>query len=1514
FELVKDELVKTKNTEKLNLIDDIKKYIAENKFKNEQDTTNNSAEAQVTEPAKPTTAEPKKEAPAPANEENGDTKVGAVNPEPIVSNKDVDAAINSLKSEKKSAQVLEASKNKKTSAENFDVKSYNTWTAVHNKLTGEDNPLIGEGGFDGAKSAPNEVDKAIQQKAKELKAKTNANNTLLKAQKSDIIDQMTEVQEAMLGENVSPEVRKLIKDNNLSHLNEGWEKRVADLGYDVNDKGQVVFHVKDDGIFKIHVDNIPDAIDEVKKQFPDKVPSASKTNTVPTSKRFTEKQIAANRGSLKKSEQNLNMAKENLTEAKRLNDDKMVKVWDEEVKREQRVYDIASGLYPDEENQPDYDHVPAEGTPYYLNLDGKFVKTKGKPMPNEQGLDLFIHDFAEAGGIGYGVTEGKTGLLLAKGKTEEKAVENAKELLNSKTPAEMQAIIKEKYEAGSKSPRSIVHQQPQTRGVESKTGEGNPESADAKDIEVVITEAAAIVRKAKAVSGGNAEPAGVINEIDDSLSEVDKVLSDAGYTDEPVDAESADSDTSGDKEEPQKTKKQKAKERLDAAKKAFFKAHAKARSLLDPEYFQKGFELMQAYAESGYLKFSEIVKDLAGEIGEELRDVFDSLKSAYFSYAALASDEELSEMEDLNEVRRMKVDDFLNETQTGHEDVFPEEQVVKQAEDIQRSLKKNQDLNPMEKDFANVDLSRLTTPELHEYVKLAAILSVDNQNVPTSDINKFFQDVENRMAGSLPPIPPTGENGDGYEGDDKPKGKVPEKEKLPMASTEELPEQTDAEGKPIAKENYSAMGKFKDIRVRNLEQLKEYGKDIGDMSALRDVRQYATSKSQASIVMKTATDRIIKAVGKDGWGVLRQALVESRLRGIQQRWENWATQIRKSSDHDIDDLFEDGKTSLMYDIIAKLDGYEDDPKPEQTILGMITNEQYDDAREYMSEMFANAANNVAFYDKLSNGKTFDEMVQDGKFVDPKMQEAFDAYKSLMAKPFEESHAANEGIFSDALGPLDTYYPLVPTGADKHFVVTPGNKYRAPENPNNKFATGQGDNYSTALSDLSHRLSNAIRSSNKALAINSLERAGLIAKVTKDSPDQGYINVNGQVYTATKALVQDSRMVTANGKTVTLPARYVLMPTWLYKEVKPIFEDTGSLKDDFSLFGRINNLGIKLMLGGPIEATSHSYRLLGGIVNSMPYMQEWAYKNGILGHAGGLALNNPFVKTFAGMGHILFSDISSDEAMETIQEMAKLGIIPEKTWQKTWSKEFAELSGAKKVPIWDFSPILYGKNSIDLKARVLLYRLTKAMNPDATPEQVVSMQNELGNYTISLQGDLEKFVKKHGLAPFYSFGGAIYRSGIKSVFGLSNLPLTRPSLKDAFTSKLGAEQMAKLATYKMAQLLSAGIVGLVGYWALVYHAQTNKWPWEDKSSKLLKIPFPEKAKNPTTKKLWADKKTGQYPDIDFSFFNPFINRGIRATGLPKAYETHQLGGSTGQAIEAGTIQAINTNLSPYTSSP
>lgn len=746
------------------------------------------------------------------------------------------------------------------------------------------------------------------------------------------------------------------------------------------------------------------------------------------------------------------------------------------------------------------------------------------------------------------------------------------------------------------------------------------------------------------------------------------------------------------------------------------------------------------------------------------------------------------------------------------------------------------------------------------------------------------------------------------------------------SSVEQLPQGKAPDAPAEPKENYSVFGRQKEVFVRNLEQLKQYAKDVMDMASYRAVKKYFTSKAQSSVMFRTAVNKITSLVGKEGWSLLREALIASRLRGIKQRWENWSQNITGRSDDDMETLFEDGKQSMMYNVLHDLDGgIVHDNDPAKTVFGLVSNKEYDAARQYMSDLFSNAAAHVTNMDHFTNGLTFDDMVKDGKFTDPKMQQALEAYQANIEKPLNESHASNDGIFSDAKGPLDTYYPLTPTERPSHLVSsTPA--YKKPINAFNNFATGHSENYSADAADLSTKLARAIRTNNKANAIQALTDAKLIQPVTEDSPDDGTINLSGEIFAARKVKVGDSRMIVQDGNTVHTPSKYALMPDWLYKELRPAFEEDGKF-DEFSLFGKLNNTLVRYQLGGPIEAAGHSMRLLGGLVNSMPFMQEWAYKHGFAGKLGGVIANNYFTKMITGFIKIASTDISSGKALATIQQMAKEGYIPEKTWSKTWSKEYAELTGAKHVGdapftsvkpwkwAWDFSPILYGKRGFDLKARVLMYRLVNAMEPNATPEQHSRMQAQLGEYTRAMQGEIERVVKKHGIAPFFSFASAIYREGVRAVFGSGKLPITRPSIQEAMTTGIGAQQAIRLGGYKAAQLITGGLFSAVGTWIGLYKAQTGKYPWEDEHSKLMRLPFPEWAKNtPLAKTMFFNKKNGEWDDIDMNFFNPYLKRGLMAVGAPKVYETKMLGGTTGQAIEAGQIQALNTAVSPFVNNP
>lgn len=718
-----------------------------------------------------------------------------------------------------------------------------------------------------------------------------------------------------------------------------------------------------------------------------------------------------------------------------------------------------------------------------------------------------------------------------------------------------------------------------------------------------------------------------------------------------------------------------------------------------------------------------------------------------------------------------------------------------------------------------------------------------------------------------------------------------------------IPKEEGETEEPQLRKSYSKLSQLKSYAIRNLEQLKAFSKDIKDFDAYREVRKYATSKSQASVILKTATKGITDLIGKEGWQKMREALVESRLRGIKQRWNDYADQAPAMSNEQTKNAFNDGENGNMYDLVKNLQPLQGEQNPAKFAVSLIASGRYEDARNYLSDVCKQAADNV-----LSLGIPFDDIVKDGEFVDPKMQQALGIYKNLLGKPIQESHASNEGIFSDSLGDLDTYYPLTGENSDKARLVAKGKPFNEPNNIDNRFATGQSDNYSTAVDDLSKKLTSSIKNNNKANALDALKKVGLISEVPHNAPDTQQMQVGNDVWDFVKEKVADERTIVQDGSIINTPSKYVMMPTWLKSELDPVFNSTDEF-DKYSAVGKVMNVVTKIALGGPTEAVAHSYRMLGVITNSVPFMQEWAYKNGILGDAGGYVANNPFVKKWTGLFKILNTDISSDRALRTIQEMSKLGIIPEKTWTKTWSREFAELNGAKAsriklgkldVPnLIDFGPILYGKNSVDLKARVLMYNLTKAMNPDATPEQHVKMQNELGVYTKALQSTVERKIKESGLAPYYTFGSSVYRTALKSVFGANPLPTS------------GAGQFAR---YKAAQLLTNGVIGSVASWALVYHSQTGNWPWEDEGSKLGRLPFPEALKNDLTAKYFTDAN-GNYKDINMmAINNPIVEKGMRVIGAEKAYETNQLGGGTGNTAESAGTQALNTVVSPFTSSP
>jgi len=678
------------------------------------------------------------------------------------------------------------------------------------------------------------------------------------------------------------------------------------------------------------------------------------------------------------------------------------------------------------------------------------------------------------------------------------------------------------------------------------------------------------------------------------------------------------------------------------------------------------------------------------------------------------------------------------------------------------------------------------------------------------------------------------------------------------------------------KKNYSNFDAFKDWLGYNLNQIKKYNPEINDK-----IVKYASSIAQTSTIIKRAANNIIKEVGNKGWEELRKALVESRLIGTRDRWGKMSEDIKTTSDEDLNNAFNNGLKDLLKNIEPKL-GEKDIV---QTGQKFITDDDYDGLKNYLSDVFKECQNNVASV-SFEGGRNFDEIISD-----PKIQKAKQTYKDLIEKPIAENHAANEGIFSDALGPLDTYYPLVPLDSEGKRLGGKFKPFKKPLNISNTFATGLGENYLTSFESLHNKLNSAIRTNNLGDLIYSLETNGLLQKLGKgENPD--YININGENFTNVIKDISEPTIVIRDGKKYRLPVGKVSMPEWLYKELKPVLE-----KEDYdpkSIIGKTFDKITTFSLGGPFEAAFHSANLIGGLTNATPYAGT-----GILSKTIG---NLPVSKIFTAIINTAFEDLSSEQSIAHMQDMAKNGLVSPKAGTTTWNKKIAEEFGIKKVPFYNFSPVLYGMKGIDMKARVLMDRIVLNINPNATPQMRRDMGYQLGNYTLSLQGQLERTIKKNGISPFYTAGSTFYKNGLKSILGLNPLPTDNLST----TAKIG---------YKAAQLMTSGIVGMTAMWMTGYKAATGKWPWEDRDSKFMQIPIPENIKNTQIgKDLFYDKDKKKWNNVSMDFFNPVLARGEKAIGIPNMYKTQMAGGTKGQVIEAGEIQAINSALSPFVSSP
>jgi|GEM_PF-1140214 len=681
-------------------------------------------------------------------------------------------------------------------------------------------------------------------------------------------------------------------------------------------------------------------------------------------------------------------------------------------------------------------------------------------------------------------------------------------------------------------------------------------------------------------------------------------------------------------------------------------------------------------------------------------------------------------------------------------------------------------------------------------------------------------------------------------------------------------------GSDAPKANYTGLGAFsygkavaKNWLVRNLSVLEKVSPKAHEAAV-----RAASAKGQAAATLRAAIPPILDALKGSGhtWEELRLALIESRLRGIRQRWLNLADQAEAMTDEQTKQAFDDALASL----VSEISGRAGLPKEAiQTAAALAEAQEWEGLRLFLADLFRDAASRVA---TVMEEDWFDEVRQD-----PKVQRALQIYKSTVEAAMAESHALNEGIFSDALGPLQTYYPLVPIGKEKPSAPLRRVPYHKPKNLANYFATGLSEAYDVGMEALRDRLTANILANDRAHLLGVLEQEGL---VTPAVPGQRtWVGENGQEYLGVRVEIQPARtIIRETGEVVNIPPRMGIMPAQLYRELKPILESDNWSKAD--VIARILKAVNELSLVGPFDFVFHTANLMGTLVANTPFLEK-SIRGGVL--------SLPVLKRFYAIVKAVSTDPTTEEAARDIIEMAKMGLVPDRYASVTFSKRLAEELGAKQK--FTLGPILYGPRGLDIRARLLMYRLAKEINPDAGKREIREFVNQLGNYVFSLQGVIERALKSTFIAPFFTAGSSMIRNGLNAWLGTGPIPKKGPALR-------------------LYQLLVSGAIGTIALWVLVYNALTGKWPWEDRRARLLQIPVGggsgpiDKYRHSTLGRLmWGAGNDVGY--LNFGFFNPIVTRGARALGLQEAFNTQALGGNLDQALEAAVRGAINTFAHP-----
>lgn len=714
--------------------------------------------------------------------------------------------------------------------------------------------------------------------------------------------------------------------------------------------------------------------------------------------------------------------------------------------------------------------------------------------------------------------------------------------------------------------------------------------------------------------------------------------------------------------------------------------------------------------------------------------------------------------------------------------------------------------------------------------------------------------------------------------------------------------------------NYSFAAAQKSMFFRGLQQIKAASQEAYEAGLL-----FGGSKAQARIHQVGALHAIEKALqgqGVDSRFKGPEAMkhfwamgTESRLQGARGRWYDMGLAARHGT-------FSDFKTAYEGDyrkLLSKLEGRGGaDEDVLQHADALFAAGNLGELANYVADQFDAAGDRVTTIQEVA--QDFDALSED-----PGFQAGLEIYKQSIEKPIAEAHAHNEGVFSDALGPLRTYFPLVAlkeSGAPAHGRPPgKGAPFKKPRNIGNYFTTGLAEGYDISGGPIFQRLEAMRRLNNKAGFLAELHDQGLFVPLGRpaDAGPNPTMDFRGITYKAKVVRTSEGRTIIKEGKTIHVPASYGLVPGFVYKDAAPLLDKDPLNWDDNLYQGLLGHLTY-LTLIGPTDFVWHMRNYRGVMAANTPFIgSSWMQRN---------VLSLPVVNWFGVIGTLL-NRVRTVNPLDPVnlpilQEMAEAGAIPTRWATETFSKEFAEKHGIKRR--FNLGTMLYAPGGLDIHARMLLYEAAKKMNPNVRPGELGEFINQLGNYVFDLESQVERTLKASRVAPFATAGTTMLRNGINTWLGTSKLPILSGGPEPVPGGPLGTQPlpppgMSKedQAKWRLSLLLKNGAWGLVGLWAFSHYALRDKWPWRDSISRLFDLPVPDSTRRSAPGQLIWGKGSGQ-AYIKMDWLNPMATRGARALGLRAFWDTRHAGGTVGQALERASVDSLNAFLHPVVGGP